>query len=197
MVYENEITVEVDTNLENLKSILINNKFKIKEEYDVVDHYMLRKDYKINENNLDILKNCILIRKIIEDKKTTNLLTYKYKEYNDSNEIIKQGKINCKVDSTIAAQELLEAIGYYKLIEINDHIIVYANEMTELSVQLVNNKHIYIEIEEKCNFIDKTYESIEDMKEEINKYQIPIKDNNYFVKKAEIELMEALNFNNK
>ena len=156
MVYEKEITVEVNTDLENLKSILINNNFIVKEEYDVVDYYMLRKDYNINENNLDILKNCILIRKIIEDKKVTSLLTYKYKEYNDSNEIVKQGKINCKVDSTSTAQDLLEAIGYYKLIEINDHIIVYCNETTELSVQLVNNKHIYIEIEEKCNYINKT-----------------------------------------
>ena len=41
--------------------------------------------------------------------------------------------------------------------EIKDHITVYANNDTELSVQQVNNKHTYIEIEDKCHFINKTY----------------------------------------
>lgn len=49
--------------------------------------------------------------------------------------------------------------------EIHYHIIVYANESTELAVQLINNKHIYIEIEEKCNYVDKVFSDIEEMKE--------------------------------
>jgi len=75
--------------------------------------------------------------------------------------------------------------------EINDHIIIYANDITELAVQLVNN-HIYIEIEEYSRLHDKIYKNIDEIKKEFLKYNIPIKNNNYFVKKAEIELRELI-----
>ena len=43
MNYENEITVEVDTNLENLINILEERGFKLKEEYDLNDIYLMIK----------------------------------------------------------------------------------------------------------------------------------------------------------
>ena len=43
MNYENEITVEVDTTLENLISILENRGFKLKEAYDLNDIYLINK----------------------------------------------------------------------------------------------------------------------------------------------------------
>jgi len=192
MNYEQEITVEVNTSYEDLHKILEKNNFKILEEYDLIDYYMIRKDYPLTQNHLETLKHCVLIRQIIEENKNTSMLTYKYKEYNSLGEITKQGKVNCDVESTEKAKKLFEMLDYYKLIEIKDHIIVYENQTTELCVQLVNNKHIYIEIEEKFNHINKQYNNIEEMKEVINKYKIPIKNNDYFVKKAEIELKECL-----
>ena len=71
-------------------------------------------------------------------------------------------------------------------------MLVYSNDVDEFAVQVVNNKHIYIEIEEKGNYIEKTYKSIDEMIEVIKKYEIPIKNENYFVKKAEIELKENM-----
>lgn len=193
MKYENEITVEVDTSLEELNDILKNNNFAIKQQYDIIDLYMLKNDVEIKNNYLDILKQCILIRNIITDTKNYKTITYKYKEYNDNEEIINQGKIDCYIESIEDAKNLLEAIGYHNLIEIKDHIIVYVNEKTELAVQLVNDKHIYIEMEDKCNFIDRNYKNVDEMKVDLMQYNIPIKDDNYFVKKAEIELKESLN----
>ena len=193
MNFENEITIEVDTTKEELEKILEENNFKIKEQYDLIDIYMLQNDVQINNNYLEILKKCLIIRNIITDTKNKKQITYKYKEYNNNGEIIKQRKIDCSINSIEEAINLLEAIGYHRLIEINDHIVVYANDITEFAVQYVNNKHIYIEIKDKCNYIDRYYESIEEMKEDINKYNIPIKNNDYFVKKAEIELKEKIN----
>ena len=72
-------------------------------------------------------------------------------------------------------------------------MLVYANDKDELVIQEVNNKHIYIEIEDKCHYTKIVYNSIDEMKEVIKKYSIPIKNNNYFVKKAEIELKETYN----
>lgn len=190
IIYENEITVEVNTDIETLNKILKENKFIIKEKYDLIDIYMV-KDENVNDTNLEILKKCILIRNIITEKENIKRITYKYKEYNDKEEIIKQGKINCGIDSIENAISLFKAIGYKELIKINDHLIVYANENTEFVVQLVNDKHIYIEMEEECQHIDRIYNNIEEMINDFNKYNIPIKDNNYFVKKAEIELIES------
>lgn len=198
MKYENEITVEVSCSFEKLKSILEENNFIIMEEYDVNDIYMLEKSYSSIEDNLELLKHCVLVRNIVEKDKSKSKITYKYKEYNDNLEIIKQGKVDCIVESKEAAKRLLEVLNYEELLKINDHVIVLSNGTDEINVELVNNKHIYIEIEQKCNYIDKKYNDVKDMKEAFDKYNIPLKGNNYFVKKAEVELIELKeNLNNK
>lgn len=198
MKYEDEITVEVSCSFEKLKSILEENNFIIMEEYDVNDIYMLEKSYSSIDDNLELLKHCVLVRNIVEKDKSKSKITYKYKEYNDNLEIIKQGKVDCIVESKEAAKRLLEVLNYEELLKINDHVIVLSNGTDEINVELVNNKHIYIEIEQKCNYIDKKYSDVKDMKEVFDKYNIPLKDNNYFVKKAEVELTELKeNLNNK
>lgn len=192
MKYEQEITVEVDTTLDEIKNILKNKGFKIKEEYDLDDIYMINKNDKIGNNYLELLKKCILIRNVIKENENKKILTYKYKEYNDNKDIIKQGKINCYIDSIGNAQQIFEALNFEKLISIKDHMLVYSNGTDEFVVQSVNNKHIYIEMEEKCNYTDKIYKTIDEMIDVIKKYDIPIKGDNYFMKKAEIELKETL-----
>lgn len=190
MNYENEITVEVLCGIDELKDILEKSKFKIMEEYDVFDIYMLNKNYNHIKNKLKLLNHCVLIRDIRETNKETKKITYKYKEYNKKEEIVKQGKSQCEILDVEEAKKLFESLNYEELIRIDDHLIVYSNGIDEMTVQLVNDKHIYIEIEEKCNYINKKYNSIEEMKEAINRYKLPIKKNDYFVKKAEIELGE-------
>ena len=69
-------------------------------------------------------------------------------------------------------------------------MLVYATDNDELAIQNVNNKHIYIEIEDKCNYANRFYNSIEEMKKVITDNSIPIKNDDYFVKKAEQELQE-------
>lgn len=190
MKYENEITVETVCSIQELNNLLEKLEFKVMEEYDVFDIYMLDKNYNNTENKLELLKHCILIRDIVGKDEETKKITYKYKEYNEKEEIVKQGKSYCEILDIEEAKNLFEALNYEELIRINDHIIVYSNNIDELAVQVVNNKHIYIEIEEKCNYINKKYNSLGEMKNVVSKYKIPIKEENYFVKKAEIELEE-------
>lgn len=190
MKYENEITVETVCSIQELNNLLEKLEFKVMEEYDVFDIYMLDKNYNNTENKLELLKHCILIRDIVGKDEETKKITYKYKEYNEKEEIVKQGKSDCEILDIEEAKNLFEALNYEELIRINDHIIVYSNNIDELAVQVVNNKHIYIEIEEKCNYINKKYNSLDEMKNVVSKYKIPIKEENYFVKKAEIELEE-------
>ena len=190
MNYENEITVEVNTTLEDLISILENNGFKLKETYDLNDIYLINKVDKKGDY-LSMLNKCVLIRHIIEENKETKMLTYKYKEYNENNEITKQGKVKVKVDDIDNSRLLFEKLNFEELIKINDHMLVYATDKDELVIQNVNGKHIYIEIEDKCHYADRFYNTIEEMKAVITDNSIPIKGNDFFVKKAEIELQET------
>ena len=190
MNYENEITVEVDANLQELTSILTNKGFLLKEKYDLNDIYLINKADRKGDF-LSMLNKCVLIRHIVEEHKETKMLTYKHKEYNENKEITKQGKIKVVIDDIEKTKLLFENLGFEELIEINDQIFVYATDKDELAVQLVNGKHIYIEIEDKCNYANKTYNSIEEMKAVITDNRIPFKNNNFFAKKAEIELEET------
>ena len=190
MEFEKEITIEINTDLATLIQILENNGFTLKETYDLNDIYMIHQNEKENDY-LSMLSKCVLIRHIIEKDHEKKMLTYKYKEYNEKKEIIRQGKVNCEIDDVEKAKLLLEHLNFEELISIKDHLLVYATDQDELVIQNVNGKHIYIEIEEHCNYANKTYQTIEEMKDVIKKYAIPIKENNFFVKKAEIELQET------
>ena len=190
MKEEKEITVEVSYTLKELIEILNKNNFKLKQIYDVNDIYMIDKNYLKEKDPLNLLNHSLLLRHIILENREKKLITNKQKIYNDKKEIIKQSKIDLKVYSIKEAKDFFETINYQELIKINDHLLVYANKEDELCIQMVNDKHIYIEIENNCSFINKVYDNIEEMKKVFKKYNIKIKDNNYFVKKAEVELNE-------
>lgn len=123
MNFEDEITVEVDTDLNSLIKMLEENDFELKEIYDLNDIYLIKKDTK-RDNYLSVLNNCVLLRNIINETRNKKMLTYKYKEYNEKSEIIKQGKIKVNVDDIENSKLLFERLGFEELIRINDHILV-------------------------------------------------------------------------
>ena len=134
---------------------------------------------------INLTKDKIFLRGYDRDNKKNIIYTF-----DENGNITKQGKTNCKINSIEEAVNLFNALGYEKLININDHLLVYANKDDEFVIECVNNKHIYIEIEDKCNYIDKCYKSNEEMKDAINKYNLPLKQNNYYAKKVLDELNE-------
>lgn len=190
MKYENEITVQVTCNYEELHSLLIKQGFKIIEKYTIIDEYLISKDYDLrNKNYLDILKECVIVRYI---ENTLKELLYKYKEYSNNGDILKQAKVSCKVNDIKEASNFMKTIGYKELIHIQNNSVVYTNDKIEFAVQLVNDKYIFIELEDKSEYLNKTYSSIEEMKEEINLYNLPIVKDKYFAKKAAIILEDKL-----
>lgn len=191
MQMETEITVLVKTSYENLKEELLNKGFELKEEYEVNDDYLIDSRLNLSSmSNLDILKNCILVRDVVGIEKE---LLYKYKEYDDNGDIIKQGKVKCPIIDTKKAIDFMMAINYKRLFSIYDKCIVFANDRTQLVVQLVNDKYIFIEMESNGEFIDREYANIEEMKEDLLSYNLPIDNSNFFIKKAEIMLNKVLN----
>ena len=189
MKYENEITVQVTCNYEELHSLLIKQGFKIIEKYTIIDEYLISKDYDLkNKNSLDILKECVIVRYI---ENTLKELLYKYKEYSNNGDIIKQAKVSCKVNDIKEASNFMKTIGYKELIHIQNNSVVYANDKIEFAVQLVNDKYIFIELEERSEHVKTVFSNVEDMKKVIDSLNIPMVKNNYFAKKAVIVLEES------
>ncbi len=86
----------------------------------------------------------------------------------------------------------MKAINYESLIEIHDKCTEYANDEIEIIVQDVNDKYLFFEVEDECRSIKKKFSGIQEIKDTINKYDLPFARDNYFVKKAEIILNEKL-----
>ena len=193
MQMETEITVLVKTEYEKLKQELEQNGFSIKKEYIVNDTYLVNSAINIlNMDSLDILKNCILVRDVVGIEKE---LLYKYKKYDNNGDIIEQGKVKCPITDVDKAIQFMKTIQYKELFNISDNCIVFANDKTELVVQLVNNKYIFIEMESKCEYIDKEYKTVNELKKDLCSYNLSIDNSNFFIKKAEIILNEVLNNN--
>ena len=191
MKKEIEITVRVNVSYEKIKEELKQNNFIKKEEYIVNDSYLINSLINITDmKSLDILKKCVLVRDIVGILKQ---LLYKYKKYDNNGDIIEQGKIKCPVTDINKAVEFMNAIGYEKLFDIHDKCIVFANDKTELVVQLVNDKYIFIEMESEPQYINRKYENVEELKDDICSYNLSIDKSNFFVKKAELILNETLN----
>ena len=190
MKMETEITVLVKVDYNTLKKELEKSGFQLIEEYELKDDYMISNDVNLtNLSKLEILQKCILVRDIVSIKKE---LLYKYKKYAHNGDIIEQGKVECPVTDINKAIEFMKSINYKKLFKIYDKCVVFANEETELIVQLVNDKYIFIEMESECEHINRKYNSIDELKEDLNKYNLSIDNSNYFVKKAELILAETL-----
>lgn len=190
MQMEAEISVLVKTDYETLQKELKENNFLLKEEYVVNDIYMIDENVNIsNMSYLDILKKCILVRDIVGFEK---VLLYKYKKYAENGDILEQGKVRCPITDVDKAVKFMETIHYKRLFDISDKCIVYANDKSELVVQLVNDKYIFIEMESTGDYIDREYRNVEEMKSDLLSYNLSIDESNFFVKKAEIMLKEIL-----
>ena len=191
MKKEIEIAVRVNVSYEKLEEELKRNNFIKKEEYIVNDSYLINSSINITDmKSLDILKKCVLVRDIVGILKQ---LLYKYKKYDSNGDIIEQGKIKCPVTDINKAMEFMNAIGYEKLFDIHDKCIVFTNDKTELVVQLVNDKYIFIEMESEPQYINRKYENVDELKDDMCSYNLSIDKSNFFVKKAELILNETLN----
>lgn len=191
MKKEIEITVRVNVSYEKLEEELKRNNFIKKEEYIVNDSYLINSSINITDmKSLDILKKCVLVRDIVGILKQ---LLYKYKKYDSNGDIIEQWKIKCPVTDINKAMEFMNAIGYEKLFDIHDKCIVFTNDKTELVVQLVNDKYIFIEMESEPQYINRKYENVDELKDDMCSYNLSIDKSNFFVKKAELILNETLN----
>ena len=194
----NEITVRINCSLQEIYNILENKGFSIIDKYNLEDIYFIKNDIDINKQSIrDILNKYILIREVTQfipsdfvKKYTVLELTLKSKNIASDGIIISQDKKDCQIQDIKQGKEFIEALGYKKLMTIKERAIVYGKGKLKLAIKDIENSENLIEMETIDN--DPELDTIEKLKEKINDLQIPINTNDYFVKKAEIELKKIL-----
>ena len=192
---ENEITVRITGNIKEVCKIIEDKGFKITEESTYTDIFMIP-DYIINKmsdmESREILKHAIIIRNL--ENKTNNTtnkrITFKEKQINDKGEITSQKATNCNINDIDEAINLFEAIKYRKIMEITERDTIYEKNGLGVAIKDVENGENLIEIETVSS--DNRLDTIEKLKEEIIKLEIPIDTSDFFIKKAEIELDKIL-----
>ena len=188
----NEITVKIKVSLDEFYKIIEEKGFWIDHEFSMNDTYFIPETLNLNKmNTREILSKAVLVREIEEKTsgKVIKKITFKIKNFDDNGNILSQEAVNCDIIDIEDAKNLLKAIGYREVMCIKEDDIVYEKDGLQLAIKDIKNGDKLIEIEteenDELNTIDKLIQKI-------NKLDIPIYTDNYFVKKAEIELDKVL-----
>ena len=194
----NEITVRITCSLQEIYNILKNKGFSIVDKYNLEDTYYVLNNIDIRKQPIrKILKKYVLIRSIIQfvpddfiDSYNLFTMTFKNKNIALDGTIISQDKKDCQIQNMEQGKAFIESLGYKEIMTIKENAIVYGKGELKLVIKDVVNGDNLIEIEtiEDNSELDTT----DKLKAIINELQIPIDTNDYFVKKAEIELKKIL-----
>lgn len=188
----NEITIKIKCELNEFYKIIEAKGFKIINRFSMDDTYFIPEETDIDKLSIrDILSKAVLVRDIIgkTSNKRTKLITFKIKNFDKAGNILNQESVNCNISETEDAKKLLKVIGYKEIMNIKEDDIVYEKDGFELAIKDIKNGDNLIEIETEET---KDLDSTEKLIQKVNEIEIPIYTDNYFVKKAEIELEKKL-----
>lgn len=190
----NEITVKLKCSIDTICKEIESKGFKVIEKYCLKDKYFIPNSLQTEgKTSREILEKAILLRNISEtmpNQRNVHKLTYKRKEIDENGNILKQDKADCEILNQEEGKKFLEVIGYKNIMSIEENDTVYSDGRIELAIKDILNGDKLIEIETVEN--DKELDTIEKLKQKIKELQLPIYADNYFVKKAEIELEKIL-----
>lgn len=188
----NEITVKIKVSLDKFYKIIEEKEFWIDHEFSMNDTYFIPETLNLNKmSTREILSKAVLVREIEEKTsgKVIKKITFKIKNFDDNGNILSQEAVNCDIIDIEDAKNLLKAIGYREVMCIKENDIVYEKDGLQLAIKDIKNGDKLIEIETEDN---DDLNTIDKLIQRINKLDIPIYTDNYFVKKAEIELDKVL-----
>lgn len=179
---ENEITMKVNCSIKELCLILENRGFTIVDKFTMNDIFMIPNTLKSAIKHLtsrEILKEAILIRDIENQLKRnrSKKITFKKKCFNEFGEILSQESINCDISNIQEAVNLFQAINYYKIMNIIENDIVYEKDDFEIAIKDIKNGDNLIEVETVSNNVN--IDTIEKLKKQIIKLQIPVDTSNF------------------
>ena len=179
---ELKICLKTNASLDTLRENLLNQGFYVQEEFQLNDIYMVDTKTEISlENSDQIFSNYLLIREKVGQKSS---LVFKKKETNKKGEI-QRTTTNCPIVSCYDAYNLMKELGYKKLLNLNVHNILFSNDVHEIYLQDVEELGVYIKMMQKNIKINHNNgDTIEEMINNLKKYDLPIIDYNTQVKKS-------------
>lgn len=188
----NEITLKIKCELNEFYKIIEEKGFKIIDEFSMDDTYFVPKEVDLDKTDIrDTLSKALLVRDIIGkmSNKRTKLITFKIKNFDKAGNILNQESINCNILEIEDAKKLLKVIVYKEIMNIKENDVVYEKDGFQLAVKNIKDGDNLIEIETEEN---DEIDTIEKLIQKVNKMGIPVYTDDYFVKKAEIELEKIL-----
>ena len=187
---EKEICLKSNVSFEEIKNIMFDIGFKVQEDFQMNDIYMINKDVDISLDNKDIIfKDNILVRETV-GKRT--LLVNKIKKLDDNGVVIGERKVKCPIADSLSGYNFLCSIGYKKVFELKDHNLLVTNGVNEIYIQDVDGLGTYIEMEQKNLLLKNTNgDTIEELVNTIKKYNLPLDYSDISVKKA-LEMLKNI-----
>lgn len=188
----NEITVRVKGDLESFYKTIKEKGFKVEDKFKMDDAFFVPETLDLERmTTREILSKAVIVRTVErESGRLVKNITYKKKVFDDAGNIIFQSKVECDVLEIEDAKRLLSVIGFKEIMRIKESDIAFEKNGFSFAVKDIENGEKLIESEanpdiEEMNTLDK-------IKVMFDKYEIPIYKDDYFVKKAELELNKIL-----
>lgn len=191
----NEITVRVKGDLKSFYKTIEEKGFKVEDKFKLDDSFFVLENLDLeNMTTREILANAVIVRIVERDGgRLVKNITYKRKVFDEDGNILSQSKVECDVLNECDAKRLLLAIGFKEIMRIKESDIAFEKDGFSFSVKDIENGEKLIESEANLNIEEMN--SLEKIKAMFDKYEIPIYKDDYFVKKAEIELNKVLKRN--
>lgn len=186
----NEITVKIKCEINEFYKIVEEKGFKIDHKFSMDDTYFIPETLNLDKmTTREILSKAVLVREIIgkTSGKISKKITVKIKNFDEYGNILSQKSVNCDIASIEDAKSLLNAMGYKEIMNIKENDIVYGKDGFDMAVKDIENGDNLLEIE-----TNERFDTVDKLIQKINEIQIPIYTDNFFVKKAEIELDKVL-----
>ena len=191
----NEITVRVKGDLKSFYKTIEEKGFKVEDKFKLDDSFFVLENLDLeNMTTREILANAVIVRIVERDGgRLVKNITYKRKVFDEDGNILSQSKVECDVLDVEDAKRLLSAMGYKEIMRIKESDIAFEKDGFSFAVKDIENGAKLIEAEADLKVEEMN--SLEKIKAMFDKYEIPIYKDDYFVKKAEIELNKVLKRN--
>ena len=174
----NEITVKIKGDINEFYNNIKNKGFKNIDHFNLDDTYFIPKDLKP-----------VLIRQVTYDYKVVKLITFKKKEFDDKGNILNQQNIECNILDLDEAKKLLDTMGYKEIMRIVENDLVFRKDDVQFAVKDIVHGDKLIEMELGFN---ESFDTLKQIEEKLKELDLPVYTDNFFVKKAEIELDKIL-----
>lgn len=184
---ETEITVQLLDDFGTINKILLDQGFKMLENYQINDYYYSKHDFIKEMSYPEMIRNSFLVREIIDDHPFA-MLTYKDKKFDDKGNVISEEKTKLRIASANEALEIFNKAGLNMWCNLCQDLFVYEKGDVSFAVQVVKDLGIFLEYEDEAMQGLGEQEKIEKMITNIKLLGLNIGDD-YFCKKVYMKVM--------